>query len=156
MHSVKPASWNSRDWLTWDGSPTISVIADNLEHRRRTIVRLPMHYHPAFSACLYNGLTTRKRIYTFGDGALLERLARIDGLGDLVNLIEPMERADGRLRIRSPAPYLAFNVPPACRAWRMQAGRELQQGEPWNASRVVVPCPCCGTIDRTEALTQQY
>jgi K+-sensing histidine kinase KdpD len=42
------------------------------------------------------------------------------------------------------------------RTSRTQAGRQLQYGESWNASRAVVLCPGCDTTARAEARPQQH
>lgn len=149
------APWDSSDRVFWNGRLTVDQVADNLARKRRTVLRLPMRYHPAFSASLYD-LPTRKRIDIAGDATLLQRLGKIDGLSDLLKLIPAMERVGSRLRIRSPAPHLVFNVPPTARGPRVRPARELQHGEPWVASRTVARCHRCGAIHRAETPSSQY
>jgi hypothetical protein len=128
------APWQSSSRLVWDGPLTVWEIAGNLGRRQRTVLRLPTSFHPALSTGLYDGLPVRRRIDLFGDAGLLARIAEIDGLGELRKLVEPMRDASARLRLRSPAPHLVFNVPPRSRTSRLEAAPELQGGEPWTES----------------------
>jgi hypothetical protein len=107
---MAPLQSSSR--LVWGGPLTIWQIASNLGRRKRTVLRLPTRYHPALSACLYSDMRTRTRIDLVGDADLLARIAEIDGLRELMKLVQLMQRARARVRLRSPAPHLIFNVPP--------------------------------------------
>jgi hypothetical protein len=120
--------WRSSFRLVWDGARTIRLITGNLGRRQRTVLRLPTSYHPALSAYLYTGVPVRRRIDLVGDAGLIARIAEIDGLGELEKLVQPMQDADARVRLRSPGPHLVFNVPS-----RKRAAAELRHGEPWTA-----------------------
>jgi hypothetical protein len=142
--------------LVWDGPPTIWKIAANLDGRKRTVLRLPTIYHPALSECLYSHMPTRRRIDLIGDAALLTRIASIDELRELSKLVEPMQQASARLRIRSPAPHLIFNVPARRREQHSTTTPELQHGEAWTARSESVLCCSCGKVHRQAAPSLQY
>jgi hypothetical protein len=133
--------WRTSSRLIWDGAPTIRQITGNLGRRQRTVLRLPTSYHPVLSAYFYTGVPVRKRIDLVGDAGLLARIAEIDGLGELGKLVQPMQDADARLRLRSPGPHLVFNVPP-----RRRAAPGLRHGEPWTARSAPVLCDSCGRV----------
>lgn len=117
--------------LTWAGSPSISQLTANLFKRKRTVLRLPIAYHPAISACLYPGSRGRKSIDRTGNASLLSRIAEVEGLGELARLVTIMEMVGARLRLRSPAPHLVFNTPASPRVPKV---RKLRYGETWTQS----------------------
>jgi hypothetical protein len=117
--------WRSSSRLVWDGARTIRQITDNLGRRRRTVLRLPTSYHPALSTYFYTDVPVRKRIDLVGDAGLLARIAEIDGLRELGKLVQLMQNADARLRLRSPGPHLVFNVPS-----RKRVAPGLRRSEP--------------------------
>jgi hypothetical protein len=149
------ALWQSSSRLVWDGAGTIWQITGNLERRQRTVLRLPTSYHPALSACLYTGVPVRKRIDLFGDAGLLVRIAEIDGLDELGRLVEPMRNMRARLRLRSPAPHLVFNVPPRRRVSYVGTGPQLQYGESWAARPAPATRRCPIAPDSTRCATEE-
>jgi hypothetical protein len=135
------APWRTSSRLVWDGAPSIRQIVGKLGRRQRTVLRLPTSYHPALSAYFYAGVPVRKRIDLVGDAGLLARIAEVDGLGELGKLVQPMQDAGARLRLRSPAPHLVFNVPS-----RGRAAAGLRHGEPWTARSAPALCDSCGRV----------
>ena len=107
--------------ISWNGSRTIPEVAAHLFKRERTVLSLPIDYHPAVSACLYPNSRVRKSIDRIGDARLLARIAEIEGLEELARLVTPMQMVGARLRLRSPAPHLVFNVSAVPRAARFRA-----------------------------------
>ena len=112
--------------ISWNGSQTIPQVAANLFKRQRTVLSLPIGYHPAVSARLYPTARVRKSVDRIGDAKLLARIAEIEGLEELARLVTTMQMVGARLRLRSPAPHLVFNIPAVPRAARFT---ELQRDE---------------------------
>ena len=112
--------------IRWNGSQTIPQVTANLFKRQRTVLSLPISYHPAVSARLYPTSRVRKSIDRIGDARLLARIAEIEGLEELARLVTTMQMVGARLRLRSPAPHLVFNIPAVPRAARF---REVQRDE---------------------------
>jgi hypothetical protein len=150
------APCQSSSHLIWEGPPSIWQIIDNLERRKRTVLRLPTSYHPALSACLYSHMPTRRRIDLIGDTELLARIAAIEGLRELTQLLEPMQKAGARLRLRSPAPHLVFNVPSKRRIQQRALRSALQHGEAWSSRSETVLCRSCGSVHRQSAPSLQH
>jgi hypothetical protein len=150
------APFQSSSHLIWEGPPSIWQIIDNLERRKRTVLRLPTSYHPALSACLYSHMRTRGRIDLIGDAELLARITAIDGLRELTQLVEPMQKAGARLRLRSPAPHLVFNVPSNRRIQQRGLQPALQHGEAWSSRSETVLCRSCGSVHRQSAPSLQH
>lgn len=112
--------------ISWNGSQTIPQVAANLFKRQRTVLSLPIGYHPAVSARLYPTSRVRKSVDRIGDARLLARIAEIEGLEELARLVTTMQMVGARLRLRSPAPHLVFNIPAVPRAARFP---ELQRDQ---------------------------
>lgn len=101
---------------------------------------------------LYRNVRTRKSIDLLGDVKLLERIAEIEDLTELQRLVMTMEIVGARLRLRSPAPHLIFNVPAIARIAKL---RELQHGEPWTAGDDAEVCGC-GVVHALKAGKEQF
>lgn len=97
--------------LVWAGPATVEQIAENLQARRRTVVKLPASYHHALSMRLFQSTRARGVMDLSGDARLLERIAALDGLDSLRALVEPMQEEGARVRLRSPFPHLFFYQP---------------------------------------------
>jgi hypothetical protein len=138
--------------MSWQGPPTIPQLTANLFKRQRTILSLPISYHPALSARLYPSSRVRKSIDLIGDARLLSRIAEIEGLEELARLVTTMQMVSARLRLRSPAPHLVFNIPAMPRAARF---RELQHGEPWTATDDAKLCGSCGVLHTVKTSKEQ-
>ena len=82
------------------------------------MLSLPIDYHPAVSARLYPTSRVRKSIDRIGDARLLARIAEVEGLEELARLVTTMQMVGARLRLRSPAPHLVFNIPAVPRVAR--------------------------------------
>ena len=134
---------SSSSHLYWDRAASVSQLTANLFKRQRTVLRLPAEYHPAISACLYPASRVRKSIGCIGDAGLLARIARVAGLEELARLVVTMRMVGARLRLRSPAPHLVFNIPAAP---RLEKPRTPQHGEAWTTSRRAEVCTGCGVL----------
>lgn len=97
--------------LRWEGARVVDRIGRRLAQRLRTVLYLPLEYHPSLSMRIDDRGRIRPRLYTCGDAAMLRRIAGIPGLQPLAALIPGMLELDVRLRVVSPAPHLVFNVP---------------------------------------------
>jgi hypothetical protein len=139
--------------IKWNGVLTIPQLTANLFKRQRTVLRLPTSYHPLVSARLYRNSRARNTVDLVGDAKLLSRIAEIDGLAELQPLVTTMELVGARVRLRSPAPYLIFNIPAAVRLTRP---RELQHGEAWAARGNAEVCDSCGVLHTPKAHNQQF
>jgi hypothetical protein len=116
------------------------------------VLSLPKSYHPAVSAHLYPTSRIRKRVDLIGDARLLARIAEIEGLEELARLVTTMRMVGARLRLRSPAPHLVFNIAAMPRAARF---RELQHGEPWTAPDNAKVCGSCGVLHTVNTNKEQ-
>ena len=123
--------WRFAAEVVWTGPASVRELSTNLEHRRRTILKLPADCHPRLSACLYPNALPRNRIDVTGDAALLLRIAALDELAELAELSQPMKSMGARLRLRSPAPHLVFNFPAVRKALAVAepSPRDWQCGE---------------------------
>ncbi len=81
-------------------------------------------------ANIYPSSRVRKSIDRIGDARLLARISEIDGLEELARLVTTMQMVGARLRLRSPAPHLVFNISAVPRAARF---REVQRSEALNS-----------------------
>ena len=152
MGSIAMAPWISSSRLYWDGAASISQLTANLFKRQRTVLRLPTEYHPAISACIYPASRVRKSIDRIGDARLLARIANVVGLGELARLVTTMEMGGARLRLRSPAPHLIFNISAAPRWLKV---RELQHGEAWTTPHRAEVCSGCGALHAVKPANEQ-
>jgi hypothetical protein len=146
------APWLSSSRLYWDGAASISQLIANLFKRQRTVLRLPAEYHPAISACLYPTSRVRKRIDRIGDARLLTRIANVEGLGELARLVTTMDVVGARLRLRSPAPHLVFNISAAPRLDKL---RKRQHGEAWTTPQGAEICSGCGASHAAKPANEQ-
>jgi hypothetical protein len=145
------APWLASRRLSWAGPPTVSLLTANLFNRQRTVLRLPTSYHPAVSSCLYGNTRIRRRIDLTGGARLLARIAEIEGLGELARLLTTMQIVGARLRLRSPAPHLIFNVSAVPRVLRVRTVRE-----PWTALPAAEECPSCGMLHGVKTPPRQF
>jgi hypothetical protein len=136
------SKWRFPDELVWAGRDTVRELVTNLEHRRRTVLKLPSDCHSALSARLYESRPTRGRIDVTGDATLLLRIAAVDEIAELAELAQPMRTIGARLRLRSPAPHLVFNFQTARNVAPEPGPREWQYGESWLQQS---PAPLCGS-----------
>ena len=104
------ALWKPTQTFLWNDRFVVDRIARNMAQSRRSVLVLPRAYHSSLSAQLYGTSKPRPRFDRIGDAKLLTSIAGIKGLEGLLNLTESMEEAGARLRVRSPAPHLVFNV----------------------------------------------
>ena len=141
--------------LVWEGVPTVRQLAANLQSGTRTVLQLPRAFHPVLSAALYGGVPRRGRVDVTGDAGLLACLAEIDGLRELGQLVAPAQAAGARLRLRSPAPYIVFNVATLARR-RRAAKPALQYGEPWATRPEPVLCGGRGVVRGQSAPALQH
>jgi hypothetical protein len=147
------AQRTSSSRLYWDGAASVSQLTTNLFKRQRTVLRLPAAYHPAISACLYPESRVRKNIGCIGDATLLARIAEVEGLGELARLVITMRMLGARLRLRSPAPHLIFNIRAAPRLEKLDA---RQHGEAWTASHGAEVCSGCGVLQPAKPANEQF
>jgi hypothetical protein len=101
--------WRLRSELVWAGSETVSELLFNLQHGKRTVVKLPFDCHPLLSRALYGAARVRGRIDVTADSTLLLRLAALDEFAVLGDLANPVRDSGTRLRLISPRPHLVFN-----------------------------------------------
>jgi hypothetical protein len=129
------SQWRPRAELVWAGSKTVKELLLNLEHGKRTVVKLPAHCHPVLSSALYGPGRARSRIDITADSTLLQRLSAIDEFAALEELVDPVRYTRTRLRLQSPRPHLVFNFGAVGRVVEGSSPREWQLGERWNAGR---------------------
>ena len=125
------SQWRVRPELVWAGSETVQELLLNLEHGKRTVVKLPADCHPVLSGVLYGPGRARSRIDITADSTLLQRLCAIDGLSALEQLVDPVRYTRTRLRLQSPRPHLVFNFGTAGHIAEGSSPREWQFGERW-------------------------
>jgi hypothetical protein len=103
MPTAKP-----RSRLVWRGTKTVQEIVNRLHERERILLVLPAGFHHAVSVHLVgDGETHGPANVACGDAAV-ERIARIKGLRELLELREPLARAGMSALVRTPPPQILF------------------------------------------------
>jgi hypothetical protein len=148
--------WKSTESICWSSPDAIAQVNRNLLRKRRSVLKLPLTFHPALSAYLYKNVPVRPCIELRGGIDLLARLSEIEGLHSLADLVEAAGDVDARLRLRSPAPHLIFNIPAGQPRYMSSSERELQHGESWVAESRSTPCRICGATGTALRVPHQY
>lgn len=96
--------------LGWKGKESLVAILPRLAPSQRIEIELPVDYnHALFVRLGPDGPTTEpENLNIEGDIELLTQIARIKGLEDLADLIEPLSRMAVEVTVSSPPPRIVI------------------------------------------------
>lgn len=99
--------------LSWEGKTTLPKLHELVRTRVNFELQLPPDYHFALSRHLLPHATPNEseQIDLAGTAELLNKVAEIRGLHELVELAGPVGAAEGRVHIQSPAPGILVTFP---------------------------------------------
>jgi hypothetical protein len=95
-----------RNRLFWRGEDTVQAILDRLHEREHTVVILPPGFHHALSTSVSADDVGHMFIDVAVDEAAFDRLAGIEGLGELARLRVPLLNAGMDMRVCTPPPRI--------------------------------------------------
>lgn len=100
--------------LIWEGQTTLMALLSLVQARISLELQLAPDYHFALFRHLYPQAATAeaKQIDVSGGAELLAKVAEIQGLNELAELVAPIAAAGGRVHIQSPGPGILVYFPP--------------------------------------------